>query len=241
MLSLITLLLALGTSVPALSVAPRPCIEKVVRVHITADTMDIQIPTPRDQSQLTSLITEITSQTSNITSSVKKGPELDTAYDIWAQLCVPAKFPRDGKGILEFAIHGYEVTILDLHSDSYLSFVESTSIIRTGTLVGQDHSTTMLMRLWRLVMPSLFTTGSVSFQFRVRLYRISVDELQPGVGKSSKPDGIKEVQLSTEIEVAAALVQNLKTRQDFDFQSEYNKAKIIGVGHSYGRYDFPPS
>jgi hypothetical protein len=108
------LLLALAASVPALSVAPRPCKEQVLRVHVTADTMDIQIPAPRDQSQLTSLITEFTSQTSNITSLVKKGPVLDTAYDIWTQLCVPAKFPRDGKGILEFTIHGYEVAILNL-------------------------------------------------------------------------------------------------------------------------------
>jgi len=48
-----------------------------------------------------------------------------------------------------------------------------------------------------------------------------------GVGNSSKPDGIKEVQIGTEIAVATALVGHLRTILSF--------GKIVGIGHSYGR------
>ncbi|KAJ3503956.1 hypothetical protein NMY22_g18073 [Coprinellus aureogranulatus] len=50
-----------------------------------------------------------------------------------------------------------------------------------------------------------------------------------GIGKSEKPDGIKEVQTPTEVEIAAELVKYLKSKPrglEFD--------RYIGIGHSYG-------
>lgn len=56
------------------------------------------------------------------------------------------------------------------------------------------------------------------------------DTIHQGVGMSSKPDGIKEVQGATEVEVAAELVKYL--RSDAHGQSF---GKVIGIGHSLGR------
>ncbi|KAF8803236.1 alpha/beta-hydrolase [Phlegmacium glaucopus] len=50
-----------------------------------------------------------------------------------------------------------------------------------------------------------------------------------GVGLSSTPDGITVVQRSVDIEIAAALVQGLKTSWD-----GHQFGKIVGVGHGYG-------
>lgn len=78
---------------------------------------------------------------------------------------------------------------------------------------------------------------------------IIANEILSGVGKSSKPDGIKEVQLSTEIEVAAALVNKLKckdeeckaTKGKLDSKIDLTNAKFISVGHSFGRYGISPT
>lgn len=51
-----------------------------------------------------------------------------------------------------------------------------------------------------------------------------------GVGRSSTPDGITVVQRSVDIEIAAALVQGLKTSWD-----GHQFGNIVGVGHGYGR------
>lgn len=51
-----------------------------------------------------------------------------------------------------------------------------------------------------------------------------------GVGLSSTPDGITVVQRSVDIEIAAALVQGLKTSWD-----GHRFGKVVGVGHGYGR------
>ncbi|KAL0959021.1 hypothetical protein HGRIS_014332 [Hohenbuehelia grisea] len=47
-----------------------------------------------------------------------------------------------------------------------------------------------------------------------------------GVGRSSKPNGITEVQISTEIAIAAALVDKVKQKLQFK--------NIVGIGHSFG-------
>ena len=56
-----------------------------------------------------------------------------------------------------------------------------------------------------------------------------------GVGLSSTPDGITVVQRSVDIEIAAALVQGLKTSWD-----GHRFGKVVGVGHGYGRYGSDP-
>ncbi|TEB33759.1 hypothetical protein FA13DRAFT_1707982 [Coprinellus micaceus] len=50
-----------------------------------------------------------------------------------------------------------------------------------------------------------------------------------GIGKSQKPNGIKEVQLPTEVEIAAQLVKHLKAGP----QGQSWK-RFVGVGHSFG-------
>ncbi|TFK22243.1 alpha/beta-hydrolase [Coprinopsis marcescibilis] len=50
-----------------------------------------------------------------------------------------------------------------------------------------------------------------------------------GVGLSDKPDGIKEVQTATEVEIAAQLGLHLKSRPS---GQQFNR--VVAVGHSYG-------
>ncbi|KAG9120191.1 hypothetical protein FRC07_004404 [Ceratobasidium sp. 392] len=47
-----------------------------------------------------------------------------------------------------------------------------------------------------------------------------------GVGQSDKPDGLNEVQASTEVEILHQLIQNLRNTKKF--------SKIVGIGHSFG-------
>ncbi|KAF8955647.1 hypothetical protein BDZ97DRAFT_1926508 [Flammula alnicola] len=49
------------------------------------------------------------------------------------------------------------------------------------------------------------------------------------VGQSSKPDGIKEVQQATEIEIAAQLITYLKSGK-----SGHKFRRFVGIGHSFG-------
>ncbi|KAJ3549475.1 hypothetical protein NMY22_g873 [Coprinellus aureogranulatus] len=50
-----------------------------------------------------------------------------------------------------------------------------------------------------------------------------------GVGKSDKPDGIKEVQMPTEVEIAVKLIEHLQSKpRGLSFNG------YIGIGHSYG-------
>lgn len=56
-------------------------------------------------------------------------------------------------------------------------------------------------------------------------------EKHTGTSQSSQPDGIKEVQTSTEIAVLAQLIYYLRAGvQGCTFD------RIVAVGHSYGRY-----
>lgn len=51
-----------------------------------------------------------------------------------------------------------------------------------------------------------------------------------GIGKSDKPNGIKEVQIATEVEIAAQLGKYLQGKPQ---GQTFNR--FIGIGHSYGR------
>lgn len=60
--------------------------------------------------------------------------------------------------------------------------------------------------------------------------RIIVSDLSSGTGSSSKPDGIQEVQLGVEVEVAHGVVEYFKNGN-----AGISFGRIIGVGHSVGR------
>ncbi|KZS98158.1 hypothetical protein SISNIDRAFT_134000 [Sistotremastrum niveocremeum HHB9708] len=47
-----------------------------------------------------------------------------------------------------------------------------------------------------------------------------------GVGSSSKPDGIKEVQSTVQVEIAHLLIEHLKSTGSFK--------RVVGIGHSFG-------
>ena len=61
---------------------------------------------------------------------------------------------------------------------------------------------------------------------------IDYNSLPVGVGKSAKPDGISKVQTATEVEIAAQLAKYLRGNPQ-----GHNFSRVIGIGHSYGRYD----
>ncbi|KAF9466674.1 hypothetical protein BDZ94DRAFT_1319199 [Collybia nuda] len=184
------------------------CIDGLVPVKVSADPIKFDLPPPNSQSDLTAFLTRLTSETSNVTSAIKgRAVHLEATYNIWSMLCIPAGFPQNGSGIVEFAIHG----------------------------INFDHS------YWNFGGPGSpynYVDAALEAGHAVFIY----DRL--GVGKSSKPDGIQEVQLATEIEVAASLVDILKCsnegctggagRDTFISEIELKNATFIGVGHSFG-------
>ena len=63
------------------------------------------ISPPLNQSQLTGFITSIASQTSNVTSTiVGSSKNVNGAYKIWTQLCVPQNL--QSISVVEFMFHG---------------------------------------------------------------------------------------------------------------------------------------
>jgi len=206
------------------------CIESILSVNVSANTIDFNLAPPSSQTELTGLVTRFASQTSNFTDSIKIGTtRIEKTYDIYSQLYMPAGF---SSGIVEFAIHGHAI----------LSTISGVLLIPMPSSVNFDHS------YWTIggsgsqysYVESALQAGHAIFIYdrlskRLALLSVShpcanADILRSGVGKSSKPDGIKEVQISTEVEVAARLVDYLRgDSHSFKF------TKVIGVGHSFGR------
>ncbi|KAF6742460.1 hypothetical protein DFP72DRAFT_1105911 [Ephemerocybe angulata] len=73
----------------SLTVARSNCVETLLPVSIAANNTEIKLAAPRNQQELTDLITRISSQTSNVTSEVQTGKTLDAANTV------------------ELAIHGF--------------------------------------------------------------------------------------------------------------------------------------
>ncbi|PPQ75774.1 hypothetical protein CVT26_000891 [Gymnopilus dilepis] len=86
---------------------PRPqsrCQQATISVHITAHPRVVSLAPPKNQSELTGLVTNFTSMHSNLTTDIVHGTRTLTAtYDIWTLLCLPSTPNPD---IVEFAIHG---------------------------------------------------------------------------------------------------------------------------------------
>ncbi|THU89998.1 hypothetical protein K435DRAFT_864701 [Dendrothele bispora CBS 962.96] len=81
------------------------CTEFFVPVSISAQTVELNLGSPHNQSELTSLVTRMTYLESTIVDEVTVGPSMVNAtYNIWSQLCVPDGFEEDG--VIEFTIHG---------------------------------------------------------------------------------------------------------------------------------------
>ncbi|KAF8152596.1 Alpha/beta hydrolase family-domain-containing protein [Crassisporium funariophilum] len=185
------LLLALSASAAALVARGTPNCEQVtVSVDITANTAVIDVEPPRNQSELTGLVSQFTSETSNVTSQIHYGQaKLNAKYDIWSLLCLPPSGPTK---TVEFAVHGINF------DHTYWNFGgEASKYNYVDAALKAGHAIFIYDRL--------------------------------GVGRSSKPDGIKEVQLATEVEIAAALIKRLRSGD-----SGHTFQRIIGVGHSFG-------
>lgn len=81
------------------------CIQFKIPVNVSAQTNQLAVATPSNQTQLTGLVQAAFDETSNVTSQLVGNLSLLTrTYTIWSQLCIPDGFQR---GTLEFAIHGY--------------------------------------------------------------------------------------------------------------------------------------
>jgi hypothetical protein len=93
------------------------CIQSFLAVNVSANTINLKLAPPNNQTELTGLITRFVSQTSNLTASIKTGMmTVEATYDIYSELCVPPGFSPGG--IVEFAIHGYD--IISIVSDIFL-------------------------------------------------------------------------------------------------------------------------
>lgn len=88
-----------------LAVSAYECTQFNVPINVSANTNQLAVSTPSNQSQLTGLVQAVFSETSNVTAQdVGNFSLLTRSYTIWSQLCVPDGFVS---GTLEFAIHGY--------------------------------------------------------------------------------------------------------------------------------------
>lgn len=106
MLSLFSPLLIFTASAVALTTrAGYKCAEAIVPVHVRAQSIGLDVDAPRDQAELTGLVTRLTSQTNNFTEVYTgRTEEVDAEYNIWTQLCIPKGFKETD--VLEFAVHG---------------------------------------------------------------------------------------------------------------------------------------
>ncbi|KAF9061668.1 hypothetical protein BDP27DRAFT_1428718 [Rhodocollybia butyracea] len=163
------------------------CSEFFVPVNVTAQTVQLNVTAPQDQSELTGILTQLSWVDSTYVQDVTIGPTtLEANYKIWSQLCVPNGFPADG--IVEFAIHASAI------NHTYWTY---------GNGTGSSYAVAAL------------NAGHAIFMYD-----------QIGEGNSDKPDGIQEVQIGTEIAVAAALIDNLPSLLTY--------GKIVGVAHAHG-------
>ncbi|KDR72821.1 hypothetical protein GALMADRAFT_734987 [Galerina marginata CBS 339.88] len=185
------LLLTLAASALALASSfPPGCEQVTIPVTISANPLNINLSTPKNQSELTGLVTRLTSLTSNVSSEVILGPtNLTATYKIWSLLCIPHTTKPT---TVEFAIHGISF------DHSYWNFGgEGSQYNYVDVALKAGHAIFIYDRL--------------------------------GVGQSSKPDGIKEVQQDTQIAIAAQLITYLKSGK-----SGHKFTKFIGIGHSFG-------
>lgn len=105
MLATVSLLLAFSSASALALTTGSLCKEAILPVHVTVQTVNLDLARPNNQIELTALITRLTSESSNVTSSITDGTtQLDAIYDIYTQLCVPSGFTAGG--VVEFAIHG---------------------------------------------------------------------------------------------------------------------------------------
>lgn len=80
------------------------CSEFFVPVNVSAATIQLNVAAPQNQSELTSILTQLAWVDSTYVQDVTgSNTTLEANYKIWSQLCVPNDFPENG--IVEFAIH----------------------------------------------------------------------------------------------------------------------------------------
>lgn len=191
MLALSLSLLSLAGLGRSISPTSYNCTQLNIPVNITTEVANINLPTPSNQSDVTSLFTNLATVSFNASSLIDGEATIEgTKYDIWALLCLPAGFMNGGT--LEFAVHGVNF------DHSYWNFGGEGSqynYLETGLRSG--HAVFIYDRL--------------------------------GTGHSSKPDGIKEIQLPTEVEVADRLIDHLRNGE-----TGFKFGKVIGIGHSLG-------
>ncbi|KAF5336269.1 hypothetical protein D9758_016051 [Tetrapyrgos nigripes] len=80
------------------------CSEFFVPVNVSASTVQLNLTAPKDQTELTGILNELSWANSTFAKDVTIGPTtLNKNYKIWSKLCIPNDFPADG--VVEFAIH----------------------------------------------------------------------------------------------------------------------------------------
>ena len=234
------MLVALSAFSTTLAMPNYSCKIYLATTPISTQNVYLEITPPTNQSAMTAFITSYTSQMPKNfmifdTNGIPQSIDVNDKYQIYTQLCTPSTF-ENGTDVVEFVVHG--CVDHDLKKQNiYLMII---SLFR----VGFDHTywnfggngsennyveSAIAAGRSVLIYDALgwfncFITISISLPFISFLICI-------GVGLSSTPDGITIVQRSVDIEIAAALVQGLKTSWD-----GHRFGKVIGVGHGYGGY-----
>ncbi|KAF6752437.1 Alpha/beta hydrolase family-domain-containing protein [Ephemerocybe angulata] len=102
---ILSLFCALSSIHRANAISGGKCIDALLPVNVTAQNTQLKVSAPRNQQELTDIITRLTSETSNVTAEVTGPPATNKAtYKIWTRLCVPTS--QDTSKTVQLAIHG---------------------------------------------------------------------------------------------------------------------------------------
>ena len=77
-----------------------------IPVNVSTNVTQISMSPPLDQIQLTGLLQDVFSATSNVSELQTGTAPLRASYRIFGQLYIPNNWKSRGTGVLEFAVHG---------------------------------------------------------------------------------------------------------------------------------------
>jgi len=84
----------------------RRIVARTIPVHVSTNVTKLAFETPKDQSQVTGLVQQFVSATSNVSALEVGTVPLVATYDIYGELYLPNGWNQTGTGVLEFVVHG---------------------------------------------------------------------------------------------------------------------------------------
>lgn len=93
-------------AITSLTPAPYRRVELTIPVNVSTNVTDIAFDTPENQTQVTGLVQQAFSFTSNVSALQIGTVPLTASYNIYGELFIPSTWIGNGSGVLQFAVHG---------------------------------------------------------------------------------------------------------------------------------------